>query len=134
MRDAGDIVSIKRTYETAGTKVPSTAFDRSETVKVTLTVQFSENAPDGYYEVTDILPAGFRYTQAYYVDQKIKEYEKWHYPSEVTGQKVVLGITTERAKKAMNAPSHTLQGSVAGNLYSRQRCCAPHGQRHCRIF
>jgi hypothetical protein len=126
MRDAGDIVSIKRTYETAGTKVPSTAFDRSETVKVTLTVQFSENAPDGYYEVTDILPAGFRYTQAYYVDQKIKEYEKWHYPSEVTGQKVVLGIYYGKSKESNERTISYFAKAVTPGTYTADNAAVRH--------
>jgi hypothetical protein len=49
---------------------------------VKLTVNFDESAPDGYYEVTDILPAGFRYIQPVYGQ---------NYPYEVTGQKVIFG-------------------------------------------
>ena len=91
MKTAGDIVSITRTYEKAGTKGSAASFDRSDTVRVTLTLHFSENAPDGYYEVTDILPAGFRYTRVSYSDKDIGINEKWHYPYEVTGQKTVFG-------------------------------------------
>lgn len=91
MKTAGDIVSISRTFEKAGTKGPADTFDRSDTVRVTLTLHFSENAPDGFYEVTDILPAGFRYTRVSYTDKDIGKNETWHYPYEVTGQKTVFG-------------------------------------------
>ena len=35
----------------------------SDIVKVTLTPNFTANAPDGYYEITDCLPAGLRYIE-----------------------------------------------------------------------
>lgn len=81
----GSTISIQRKYEADGAK-GAAEFDRSNTIKVTITPKFSENAPDGFYEITDILPAGFRYA-ANYPD---KENTYW-YPDEVTGQKVVFG-------------------------------------------
>ncbi|HOQ06289.1 MAG TPA: Ig-like domain-containing protein [Clostridiales bacterium] len=96
MRSAGNLVSISRTYETPGKDGPGTAFDRSDTVKVTLTLRFGENAPDGYYEVTDVLPAGLRYTHAWYIDKDTRGNAMWHYPYEVTGQKVVFGCYYNR--------------------------------------
>lgn len=101
MKTKGDIVSIKRTYEVAGKKGSVTAFGRSDTIKVILTPQFSENAPDGYYEITDVLPAGLRFTQAQYGDKgiSIAPDQSRYYPSEVTGQKVVFGYYYNKKHK-----------------------------------
>lgn len=89
MKSKSDLIAISRSYSAGSKKGPITAFDRTDTVKVTLTVDFGENAPDGYYEVTDILPAGFRYLQPIYGEKGIDG--DWDYPHEVTGQKVVFG-------------------------------------------
>ncbi len=78
MKTDNNLVSIERVYDNGST----TTFKRSDIVKVKLTVNFDESAPDGYYEVTDILPAGFRYIQPVYGQ---------NYPYEVTGQKVIFG-------------------------------------------
>jgi uncharacterized protein YfaS (alpha-2-macroglobulin family) len=81
----GGTISIQRIYEADGIK-GTAEFDRSNTIKVTITPKFNENAPDGFYEITDVLPAGFRYVS----NLPGKENAKW-YPDEVTGQKVVFG-------------------------------------------
>ncbi|NMB96889.1 MAG: hypothetical protein GYA02_09825, partial [Clostridiaceae bacterium] len=84
IEDINSMVALKRSYSIDGTTKSS--FNQSDLVKITLHPEFSENAPDGYYEVTDILPAGMRYVSiANYVDQR------W-YPLERSGQKVVLGF------------------------------------------
>ena len=89
LRTPGDIVSIDRSYGIGGLKDDLTDFKRSDTVRVTLALKFSENAPDGYYEITDILPAGFRYIDARHENAGMSGL--WYYPHEVTGQKVVFG-------------------------------------------
>jgi len=93
MRTPGDIVSVSRSYRTAGNESPVTAFKRSDTIRIELKLNLSENAPDGYYEITDILPAGFRYIQPAYNDIRA------NYPFEVTGQKVVFGYYYSRYNK-----------------------------------
>lgn len=77
-----NIVSLSRAYSIDGNI--STSFNRSDTIRITLTPSFGENAPDGYYEITDILPAGLRYV---YNQSGLQN----AYPDEVTGQKVVFG-------------------------------------------
>lgn len=96
----GDIVSISRSYSIKGKEGPATTFERSDTVKINLALSFSENAPDGYYEVTDILPAGFRYIEAVYGSSRADD--PWNYPFEVTGQKVVFGYYYNKNNKKQN--------------------------------
>lgn len=87
----GSPVSVERTYSVG--KGSTTSFNRSDTVKITLTPGFSENAPDGYYEITDILPAGFRFFSA----SSSYGNTSW-YLDEVTGQKVVFGYYYSKTK------------------------------------
>ncbi|NLK86926.1 MAG: hypothetical protein GX279_05480 [Clostridiaceae bacterium] len=97
MKNNSDIVGISRIYEHRNIPGSATDFQRSETVKVTLTLDIDENAPDGYYEVTDILPAGLKYVSAVYVDRSSDIY-RW-YPNEVIGQKVVFGYYYDKTKR-----------------------------------
>ncbi len=77
-----NLVSLSRSYSINGSI--TTSFNRSDTIRITLTPSFSENAPDGYYEITDILPAGLRHV---YNHSDMRD----AYPDEVTGQKIVFG-------------------------------------------
>ncbi len=82
----GSKVSISRIYSAVGINHSISDFDRSHTIRIRITPKFSETAPDGYYEITDMLPAGFRYISGTPGDQRTD----W-YPDEVSGQKVVFG-------------------------------------------
>lgn len=86
----GNHISVNRNYSVGNGSAAS--FNRSDTIKITLTPNFSENAPDGYYEITDILPAGFRYVRA----GSASGNASW-YLDEVTGQKVVFGYYYSKA-------------------------------------
>ncbi len=97
MKNSSELVSVTRAYGAGSKKGPVTVFDRSDLVKVTLTIDFGENAPDGYYEVTDILPAGLRYVYPVYGQEGTDS--SWNYPDEVTGQKVVFGRYYNKNKK-----------------------------------
>jgi hypothetical protein len=55
-------------------------------VTVKLDIQFSEAAPEGYYEVTDILPAGLRYVSSYQSGA-----DRWYFGDPQDGQRVKLG-------------------------------------------
>lgn len=93
----GNQVAILRTYSLSnepGTKSRN-SFNRSDVVKISITPTFGPTAPDGYYEITDILPAGFRFAR-YNTASEI-----W-WPDEVTGQKVVFGYYYNK-KAAKNA-------------------------------
>lgn len=81
----GNQVSILRTYALASDNRTTNDFNRSDKVKITITPVFGATAPDGYYQITDILPAGFRYIPSSYY------YDNISWPDEVTGQKVVFG-------------------------------------------
>jgi len=83
MASGDTLVSLSRAYSID--KNVTNIFNRSDTVRITLTPVFSENAPDGYYEITDILPSGLRYVY------NVRD-TKRAYPDEVTGQKVVFGF------------------------------------------
>ncbi|MCL6558785.1 MAG: hypothetical protein K6U74_08255, partial [Firmicutes bacterium] len=92
---AGDIggladnISLSRTYLSSG-KTTDT-FGQSQLVKVVLTPKFTESSPEGYYEITDVLPAGMRYVR-YSMDKS----EKICYPIDRSGQKVVFGYYYDR--------------------------------------
>lgn len=101
------IVSIKREYSTDNKT--SEAFRRSDLIKVTITPSFSESAPDGYYEITDILPAGFRYVRC---DSRREEY-CW-YPDEVTGQKVVFGYYYDKNGKNEKSITYYCRAAIPG--------------------
>ncbi len=86
----GSQVSILRSYA-LGNKT-TTDFNRSDKVRVTITPVFGATAPDGYYQITDILPAGFRFIHSDFHNDNIS------WPDEVTGQKVVFGYYYVKGK------------------------------------
>ena len=87
--ESGSPVGLERSYSVNGT---TTVFKRSDLVKITLKPVFASAAIDGYYEITDILPAGLRYVSGRYNDNT-----DW-YPDEVSGQKVVFGYSYSKLK------------------------------------
>ncbi|HEX2944835.1 MAG TPA: Ig-like domain-containing protein [Clostridia bacterium] len=84
----GNPVSLERAYTAVNGAGSGDTFKKSDTIKVTITPGFGSAAPDGYYEITDVLPAGFRYVRSDFVEEA--DGHTW-YPDEVTGQKVVFG-------------------------------------------
>lgn len=58
------------------------AFKQSELIKVNIYPDFSENAQEGYYQITDFVPAGFRYVKG--------RESKISYPIEHSAQKLVF--------------------------------------------
>jgi len=84
IEDTNKLVKINRSYSVDG--IPQSSFSQSKLVKITLKPEFSETAPDGYYEITDILPAGLRYVSA------TNQFDQKWYPGERDGQKVVFGF------------------------------------------
>lgn len=64
LAEEGDsLVGIKRYYRVNG-KATNT-FTQSDIIDIELTLEFDQNAPDGYYEITDVLPSGFKYVQPF---------------------------------------------------------------------
>lgn len=93
---AGNLVSLERVYTAAKGTASGDTFGKSDKIKVTITPKFETDAPDGYYEITDILPAGFRYVRSDFVEDA--DSHMW-YPDEVTGQKVVFGYYYNKNSK-----------------------------------
>lgn len=85
-RTEGNIVSIERVYSLNGG--PASSISRSDTVKITIRPSFGATAPDGYYEITDVLPAGLRFDRPEYSYGS----STWWWLDEASGQKVVFGI------------------------------------------
>jgi hypothetical protein len=75
---------LKLTREYSVNKVTTTSFKQSDLIQVNLKFDFSTSAPDGFYEITDILPSGLKYTSSMKFDPKT-----W-YPSRTEGQKIVF--------------------------------------------
>lgn len=91
LTQTNNIVTLERAY--IRDSKTSNNFKQSDLVKVILYPKFSEAAPDGYYEVVDVLPCGLRYVEGLpYVDTH-------YYPNEVSGQKVVFGIYYSKNSK-----------------------------------
>lgn len=82
--DANKLVKIQRNYTLEG--VTGFSFPQSSLIKVTLTPRFEENAPDGFYVITDILPAGIKYVS------HAKLFDRTWHPGEVSGQRLVFGF------------------------------------------
>lgn len=91
-------LSLSRQYQVNGVKTNS--LKRSDLVKVVLTVGIKDRAPGGWYEVTDILPAGLAYVPRPY-DYGVSEQElsRWSYPTEVKGQKLTFPVAKDTRKE-----------------------------------
>lgn len=137
---AGNLVSIERTYTATGGAAPADTFRKSDTIRITITPSFNTAAPDGYYEITDILPAGFRYVNSNYVGST--DSRTW-YPDEVTGQKVVFGYYYNKNSRNGNMRSITYYAvAVSPGLYTADNAAIRHtdgkitgftGQKRIRI-
>ena len=77
------VVTINRTYNKSSDS--PVKLERTDLVTIELSISFSEAAPEGYYEVTDVLPAGLRYIYPYQ-----SEVDQWYF-GEPDGQCVKLG-------------------------------------------
>ncbi len=98
MKDGSNLVSIKRVY--TANNVAKTEFDQSDLVRVALIISFSEAAPDGFYNITDVLPAGFKYVSS----RPRPSGERVWYPDETGGQRVSFGIYYSRNNPSKPEP------------------------------
>jgi uncharacterized protein YfaS (alpha-2-macroglobulin family) len=127
IRDAGEnVLSLERTYTVAGKSSPATSFSRSDTVKITLTPKFDPTAPDGYYEITDVLPAGFRFVRPDYASGKGSN---WWYPNEVTGQKVVFGYYYDKNDPYRKSSITYYARAVSPGTYTADNAAIRHTDR-----
>lgn len=77
------LMGISRVYKVKGAE--TTGFKHSDLVEVQLTVNLDPAAPEGHYQITDVLPSGLRF-----VSPANWNWERWYW--EVTnGQKVIFG-------------------------------------------
>ncbi len=81
---AGGSNALKLTREYSVNKVATASFKQSDLIQVNLKFDFNTSAPDGFYEITDVLPSGLKYVSSTKFDPKT-----W-YPSKTEGQKIVF--------------------------------------------
>lgn len=117
-----DNIGLERNYITGNSK--SDTFEQSDIVKVVLTPKFTESSPEGYYEITDIIPAGLRYVK-YAGDFDLKT----SYPMEVSGQKVIFGYYYDKKeyskKKYPKDIVYYIRAAVPGT-YTRDHSVIKH--------
>jgi len=87
-------LSLSRQYQVNGVKTNS--LKRSDLVKVVVTAGIKGQAPGGWYEVVDILPAGLAYVPRPY-DYGVND-PRWSYPTEVKGQKLTFPVAKDSRK------------------------------------
>lgn len=78
---------LNRTYQSSGSS--NNLIKQSDVIKVTLTPKFDESAPDGYYEITDVIPAGIRYIKG-------NNGNDISYPASIDGQRIVFGYYLDK--------------------------------------
>jgi hypothetical protein len=132
MKNGSGIVGISRIYEHKDKAGAAADFKRSEIVKVTLTLDIDENAPDGYYEITDILPAGLKYMSAVYTGDGINNY--WFYPKEATGQKVVFGYHYDKSAKFRPNKIEYYARAVSPGSYTADSAAVRHTDKNIAGF
>ncbi|HHW49478.1 MAG TPA: hypothetical protein GXX14_12800, partial [Clostridiaceae bacterium] len=85
---SNQLIELSRAYSVNANV--TTVFRQSDLIKITLSPKFSENAPDGYYEITDVLPSCLRFVSGLPMEE-----DSW-YPDAVEGQKVTFGFYYSR--------------------------------------
>lgn len=84
-----DDLSVEREYLVGSKK--TTVLERGDLVKVVMRWRIGSRAPNGSYELTDILPAGLTYiSKPYQYDIKPDELMRMGYPAEVKGQQITF--------------------------------------------
>lgn len=112
MQAASPAMQIKRNIGTDNGQ----SFATSDLVTITLNIQLGKELPNGYYEITDVLPAGFRFDHFVYSHRSPWQLEQ------VNRQKVVLGAylnpgnsgtyTITYVARAVNTGSFTADHAV----------------------
>lgn len=72
------------------------SIQQGQMVKIELSPKFTESSPEGFYEITDILPAGLRYVKPMHDDTIVC------YPIERNGQKVVFAYYYSKSNPQKN--------------------------------
>ena len=90
MNTKDKLVKLTRTYSVGD--VSKKRFKQSDLIKITLQPGFERNAPDDYYEITDILPSGLRF-----VGVEPNSGSEWYY-YQISGQTMVFEIWPQKDK------------------------------------
>lgn len=88
-------LEISRTYRVGSTE--TNTFNRQNLVQVVLSYNIGDKAPQGLYEIVDVLPAGLALIprpENYNEDPTAKNH--WDYPTEVNGQKLVFHVGKDK--------------------------------------
>jgi len=99
---------------------------QGQIVKVELVPKFTESSPEGFYEITDILPAGLRYIKPLNYD--IREC----YPMERNGQKVVFAYHYSK-KSPQKSIIYYARAAVPGT-YTADQAIMKHTKTDTRTF
>lgn len=92
----GEDLSLARTYYVAN-KYAANSMQRGDLVQVVLTYEIGNKAPNGTYEIVDILPAGLAYVNRPYTRKEQLDREI-AYPSEVNGQQFTFTVWKGKGK------------------------------------
>lgn len=106
--DQTNSFSINRAYQVDGKSIDS--LTQSDVVKITLTPSFSKSAPEGYYEITDVLPAGLRY-----IENDFNKIRNHSYPISNDKQRIVFGYYYN--KDSLNEPITYYARVAAPGIY-----------------
>ncbi|UWG97987.1 Ig-like domain-containing protein [Dehalobacter sp. DCM] len=97
---AGQDLSISRNYRVNAKQ--TTQFGRSDLVEITITYDIGDKAPQGVYEVVDILPAGLAFIpRPYNYQEQASNNDYWDYPSEANGQRLVFYASKAQEDKTI---------------------------------
>jgi len=86
----GEDLKLARTYY-VGNKYTGGSLGRGDLVQVVLSYEIGDKAPNGPYEIVDILPAGLAYVNRPYT-RKSNFDRELAYPSEVNGQQLTFTV------------------------------------------
>lgn len=119
------LVNMKRSYVVEDKK--SNTFTQSDIIEIQITLDFDENAPDGYYEITDVLPSGFKYIQP---NRGGREDYRW---GSVNGQKITFAYYYEPDSKQSKTIKY-LARVIAPGKYTADSGIALHGKSKAHGF
>lgn len=98
---AGQDLTISRSYR-VNTK-QTMLFGRSDLVEIAITYDIGDKAPQGQYEIVDILPAGLSYIpRPYNYQETAANNDYWDYPAEANGQRLVFYASKGQEDKTIN--------------------------------
>jgi hypothetical protein len=117
-------VAVKRTYNKVSSPV---TLGRTDSVAVKLDLEFAETAPEGYYEITDVLPAGLRYIHAFQ-----SEADLWYFGKPEDGMRIKLCCYYD-GKTAKKSVSYVARVAAPGD-YTADRTLVKHFESDARGY